>query len=75
MGRAYGPTHYGMGLTMTTLTFKANRANKGHDQQDNQRPGGGYLLPFDALGGLGDDDEGHDKTTSHRTASEPPPCQ
>jgi hypothetical protein len=48
MGRAYGPTHYGMGLTMTALTFKANRANKGHDpkardrghrhhdQQDNQ---------------------------------------
>jgi hypothetical protein len=44
---AYGPTHYGMELMTTTLTFKANQANEGHvlgawdrghrlhDQQDN----------------------------------------
>jgi hypothetical protein len=47
-GQAYGPTYYGMGLTTTALTFKANQANEGHDprardrghrlhdQQDNQ---------------------------------------
>ena len=46
--RAYGPTHYRMGHTTVTLTFKANQANKDldptardrgrrlYDQQGNQ---------------------------------------
>ena len=29
----YGPTHYGMGLTNTALTSKANQANEGHDPE------------------------------------------
>jgi hypothetical protein len=38
------------------------------------RPWSGYLPSYDALGRPGNDDEGHGKITSHRTADEPPPC-
>jgi hypothetical protein len=36
-GRAYDPTHYGMGLMTTVLTFKANQANEGHDPKTQDR--------------------------------------
>ena len=32
-GWAYGPTHYGMGLTTMAMTFKTNWANEGHDPE------------------------------------------
>jgi hypothetical protein len=79
-----------MGLTTMALTFKANQANEGldpaawdldywlHDQQGDLRPNDGYLLPHCRHGAhkrMGDDEEGHGETTSHKMAREPPPYQ
>jgi hypothetical protein len=33
IGWAYDPIHYGIGISATSLTFKANQTNKGHDPE------------------------------------------
>jgi hypothetical protein len=84
--RMYDSIHYGMGSMTAALTFEAIQANKGHDpkardrgrrlhkQQDDQRPRGGYQLPYNAPGRPGDDDEGHGEITLRRMVGKPSPC-
>jgi hypothetical protein len=80
----YEPTHYGMGFMTAALTFEAIQANEDHDLElgimDTSSASskttndlGRYQLPYDFPGRSGGDDEGHDETMSHRTASESPP--
>jgi hypothetical protein len=78
----YDSTHNGIGATMVALTLEAIQANEGHDprardrghrlhkQQDDQGPRGGYRLLYDVPGKSGGDDEGHDETTSRKTAGD-----
>jgi hypothetical protein len=90
-GRAYGPTHYGMGHTTMTLTFKTDHANEGlnpvaqdqgHRHHNQQRLPTNWERSPAPIQMPRRHQENGSKTMTKATASsrctgqlEPPPCQ